>query len=81
MDYDKRHSLRELAKNATPGWGVIHIAFCDEGYSTLHVDVEKPATHSDLKYINVANPQTIIALLDYIDELENDLTVETHYGE
>jgi len=26
-------------------------------------------------------PEDIIKLLDYIDELENDLTVETHYGE
>jgi len=27
------------------------------------------------------SPAELIELLDYIDELENDLTVETHYGE
>jgi hypothetical protein len=25
--------------------------------------------------------KSLLALLNYIDELENDLTVETHYGE
>lgn len=94
MDYDKRMKLRKLAEEATPGpWhdrtSTIHQDLSYVGHSW---DKETPwekdmpalvhgGKWKDNEFIAKCDPQTILALLNYIDELENDLSVETHYGE
>ena len=68
MNKQKRDKLRELALAATPGERAVNGGDdLDMGDDRVYIgDVENAA------YIAAANPATILALLDRIDELEGD---------
>ena len=59
-----RKRLRELALDASPGW---YYAGCWTVHNAAHQEVAHSTHEADAHFIAVANPQTILALLDALD--------------
>ena len=82
--------LKELANNATDGpwwvapgfktgsgyWCDYYIAYGEKGDDSQTYDlIDGYRVETDYEYIAYCNPQNILQLLEYIDELENSLAV------
>ena len=74
MNKQDRDRLRELAEKATPGPWLYHsmgvISQNPLRVVLLSNEPRKEQTKYDVMFISESNPQTILSLLDYVDELE-----------
>lgn len=80
MNAEQRAALRKLAEEATPGpWSkylntmddVIVRKMNEAGYEQCVISYK--SHYKNASYISAANPQAILQLLDYIDQLEEKI--------